>query len=69
MDGTFDQLAPIKRLQSKLLNGELEGQTIYSYDLSAATDRLPARLQRDILNLNFRGGFGDLWYSIMVERE
>lgn len=53
MDGTFDQLGPLKLLQQKLREGQLVGQTIYSYDLSAATDRLPIRVQRDILALLF----------------
>lgn len=40
-DGTFDQLAPLTRLQ--------EGNTYYSYDLTAATDRLPLKFQKDVL--------------------
>jgi hypothetical protein len=69
MDGTFDQKAPLERLQKKLLSGELDGETIYSYDLSAATDRLPSYLQRDILNCIFGEPFGTLWRSIMVNRD
>lgn len=53
MDGTFDQLNPLRLLQQKLAEGKLQGQTIYSYDLSAATDRLPIQVQRDILSLLF----------------
>jgi hypothetical protein len=45
MDGTFDQLRPIKRLLSKT---QVKG--LYSLDLSAATDRLPVRLQAQFLN-------------------
>jgi hypothetical protein len=37
MDGTFDQLRPLKRLVPRGL---------YSLDLSSATDRLPISLQR-----------------------
>lgn len=69
MDGTFDQKAPLERLQKKMLSGELAGETIYSYDLSAATDRLPSYLQRDILNCIFGEPFGNLWRSIMVNRD
>jgi hypothetical protein len=47
-DGTFDQLKPFNKL---ILNKDLEGVKFHSFDLSAATDRLPIDLQRDILNL------------------
>lgn len=47
MDGTFNQEAPLNRL----IESVPKGQTFYSFDLSAATDRLPLILQRDILNL------------------
>lgn len=42
-DGTFDQLRPLKRLMSKGL------MSFYSFDLSAATDRLPIKFQVQIL--------------------
>lgn len=42
-DGTFDQLAPIDRL--------IEGPEYRSYDLSAATDRIPLECQRQVLAL------------------
>lgn len=42
-DGTFDQLAPVKRLK---LNRK---SSVYSFDLSAATDRLPLLFQKIIL--------------------
>jgi len=41
-DGTFDQLAPLR-----LLTGSFR----VSYDLSAATDRLPIALQVQVLGL------------------
>jgi hypothetical protein len=47
MDGTFDQLAPVKRFES------LSGKARFSYDLSAATDRLPIRLQIQIMEVLF----------------
>jgi hypothetical protein len=46
-DGTFDQLAPLKRLFERVP----EGQVYHSFDLSAATDRLPIEIQKDILNI------------------
>jgi len=42
-DGTFDQLAPVKRLMDQGF------KRFYSFDLSAATDRLPIDIQVDIL--------------------
>lgn len=42
-DGTRDQLAPIHRLL------KLQPKTLFSLDLSAATDRLPLWLQVAIL--------------------
>lgn len=46
-DGTFDQAAPLKRL----LDSKGPDSFIASYDLSAATDRLPIDLQVQILGL------------------
>jgi len=58
MDGTFNQLGPIK----KLLNRLDSSRGLYSLDLSAATDRLPVKLQARILDLLFEKtgveGFG-----------
>lgn len=42
-DGTFDQVAPVRRLL-KL------SSTLWSYDLSAATDRLPVQVQEQLLH-------------------
>jgi hypothetical protein len=57
MDGTFDQTKPLKLLQEKISKGEIAPGNIYSYDLSAATDRLPIKVQRDILSLIFKEEF------------
>lgn len=51
MDGTFNQTKPLDRLVDLWKSGELKGQTFYSYDLSSATDRLPIKLQSQILAL------------------
>jgi hypothetical protein len=45
-DGTFNQAAPLKLL-SELTRGT---RTVYSFDLSAATDRLPIALQVQVLS-------------------
>lgn len=41
-DGTFNQLSPVWKLQAS-------ESRYFSYDLTAATDRLPREIQRDIL--------------------
>jgi hypothetical protein len=43
-DGTYNQLKPVKALVD-------DNSKYYSYDLSAATDRLPRDIQTDILKL------------------
>lgn len=48
-DGTFDQGAPLDRLLTLKAKGEMGSHLFHSFDLSAATDRLPIGLQRDIL--------------------
>jgi len=59
-DGTFDQDKPLDILLSKELDSK-----IYSFDLSAATDRLPMEIQRDILNIIYDDSIGSLWYNIL----
>jgi len=46
MDSTFNQDSGFERVKGFTLS---HNRSVYSYDLSAATDRLPLRLQRDIL--------------------
>jgi hypothetical protein len=60
-DGTFDQDASAKRSAIKAA----ESGQVYSVDLSAATDRLPIRLQENILNLLFGSNIGSLWRGIL----
>jgi hypothetical protein len=55
MDGTFDQLSPCKRLVDFYKLGLID--EFYSYDLSAATDRLPIQIQTDILSVLFGSQF------------
>lgn len=66
IDGTFDQLKPIKDKLS-----ELKGYPIYSMDLSAATDRLPLSLQKLLLKglLNLSQDEIDAWAHLLVGRE
>lgn len=60
-DGTFDQLAPVHRLRKK-------SKTLYSYDLSAATDRLPVQVQEQLLHrvLGLHGAWH--WRELLVNR-
>jgi hypothetical protein len=61
MDGTFDQSAPLDRLIQLRSDGFIpETERFYSYDLSAATDRLPIDLQEQILSLYFGSRFARL---------
>lgn len=64
MDGTFDQMRPIKRLIG------LNVSSYYSLDLSAATDRLPLSIQKRLLNFWIRAlpGYGDDWARLLVGR-
>lgn len=65
-DGTFDQEASIKRSMSKAL----KAKKAWSFDLTAATDRLPVILTAIIIEFIFKlTGIGDLWKSIMTNRD
>lgn len=57
-DGTFDQHRPFNNLIESG-NGKF-----FSFDLSAATDRLPIELQRDILNI-LSLNLGTYWSSLL----
>jgi len=46
-DGTFDQMSPI----NNLIKQKDKIDNYYSFDLSAATDRLPLELQKEILSI------------------
>jgi hypothetical protein len=60
-DGTFDQNKPFNNLIIRLK--DRPGVKLNGFDLSAATDRLPLTLQRNILNLmNFPG---DAWFDLL----
>jgi hypothetical protein len=63
-DGTFDQLKPVKRLLRKVGNDT----TIYSYDLSAATDRIPVVMQEVLLAQVFGKPFAKAWRELLVGR-
>jgi len=60
MDGTFDQTAPLAKV--KAVRG------LYSLDLSAATDRLPIRIQKELLGYLFGYEFASAWANLLVGR-
>jgi len=66
MDGTFDQWAPVKRLLDM-------GKTrFWSFDLSAATDRLPLSIQATIVSQYLTGAdspLGPAWAKVLVARK
>jgi len=66
MDGTFNQLGPVKRLL------RLNRDHLFSLDLSAATDRLPVAIQARILDLLFKQVLpllGQKWVALLVSRD
>lgn len=64
-DGTFDQDLSVKRSQVK---SSASGKA-FSFDLSAATDRLPVDLTVKILSKIFSDEFGTSWKQLMVNRD
>lgn len=61
-DGTFNQTAPLLRLcEINRIN-----QSLFSYDLSAATDRLPIDIQYDILSELIP--WANHWKNLLVKR-
>lgn len=50
VDGTFNQVKPVERLQS-IFAKDCKGRTFSSIDLSAATDRLPISMQEAVIRV------------------
>nr|WAY16602.1 putative RNA-dependent RNA polymerase [Rhizoctonia solani mitovirus 121] len=64
-DGTFDQDASVKRCMTKAT----KAGCAYSFDLTAATDRLPASLSSEILGSIFENQhLPGYWLKIMTDR-
>nr|QDH88256.1 MAG: RNA-dependent RNA polymerase [Mitovirus sp.] len=63
-DGTFDQMGPVSRLLDRF-KGE---EWFASYDLSAATDRLPVAIQVSLLKPLLGERLAHLWAYILVGR-
>jgi hypothetical protein len=65
-DGTFDQDESVRRSSQK---AAAHG-CAYSFDLSAATDRLPAAVSAKVLStLSGIPGLGEAWLKLLVDRE
>jgi hypothetical protein len=65
MDYTFDQEAGFKKV---LDWSQSSSHTLYSFDLSAATDRLPLSLQEDLLSHIFGVREAAAWASLISSR-
>nr|UJQ92573.1 MAG: putative RNA-dependent RNA polymerase [Mitoviridae sp.] len=63
-DGTHDQVKPLKALLKRIS----ADQRVYSFDLSAATDRLPVSVQWPIIANMFYDEFADSWKQLLVGR-
>lgn len=62
-DATFDQQASVNRCFQKVD----ESNCSYGYDLSAATDRLPIKLQVEVLRF-FIGSGAEAWAKLLIDR-
>lgn len=61
-DGTYDQLRPVKALL------KLRPSGLWSFDLSAATDRLPLQFQKIVLQPVLGLHAAESWGNILVKR-
>jgi len=66
-DGTFDQSKIIKKVKAWTKD---ETMVVNCYDLTAATDRIPISLQREIITKAFgSASFATAWSRLLSERE
>nr|UPW42279.1 MAG: putative RNA dependent RNA polymerase [Xisha Islands farmland mitovirus 2] len=64
-DGTFDQDKSVERSRDKAI----KAKCAFSFDLSAATDRLPAVLSAEILSKILQIPVGAAWLKLLVDRD
>jgi hypothetical protein len=65
-DGTFDQDASVIRCQEKAI----DHGCAFSFDLTAATDRIPATLSAKVIEALFQNDLlGQFWHKVMTDRE
>jgi hypothetical protein len=65
-DGLYDQLAPVRALIDSLTR--LNRKECFSYDLSAATDRIPVVLQEKLLSVFTTEEFAFHWRKLLCDR-
>lgn len=67
-DGTWDQSAPLKALATKVKEILSTGGTpqVFSYDLSAATDRFPVWYQVEVLSYLTNRRFAEAWRDLLI---
>lgn len=65
-DGTFDQLRPIEKLIER--KRSLRDHRLWSFDLSAATDRIPVVIQEVLLGVLATNEFAHCWRRLLVDR-
>jgi len=63
-DGTFDQEASIERSQQKAI----DAGCAYSFDLTAATDRIPAKLTAALIQTITGKEIAESWLAVMTKR-
>lgn len=66
-DGTRNQVRPVKTLIERMRKDGLS--ECYSYDLSAATDRLPVSIQELLLRVFTTVDFAYHWRKLLTERD
>jgi hypothetical protein len=68
VDGTFNQLGPLRRAWSQ---SSLTRKPLYSMDLSSATDRLPISIQKPLIGkiFNLSDEEADAWVRLLVDRD
>nr|QDH90057.1 MAG: RNA-dependent RNA polymerase [Mitovirus sp.] len=66
-DGTFNHVAPVKKLIGVMRERGLS--ECFSYDLSAATDRLPVSIQELLLRVFTSVDFAFHWRKLLTERD
>jgi len=67
-DATFDQNAGVEKVRAALAALPEGKRFVFSFDLSAATDRLPVVLQVALLNA-MKQGLGTAWAAILTDRD
>lgn len=67
-DGTFDQMKAISEFASSRSKWRFVSKATSSLDLSAATDRLPLRLQVLLLSYPFGQEFASDWGHLLTKR-